>query len=389
MNTFKTIFSTLILALFVVGCSDDDNPVNITTDPPVYDFSQLLNSEYTVNTLQILTLSADSLEVQPQYNWSLNDSVLSTQSQLYFISDSVGSYTVDLDLILPDSTYTLQTTIHVAAPEQAYSPYIFEVIDFLPAPGQKVNVLPKYEDGNQSADLIAKADLAIAGAEASGFLTLGGFGGYVTFRFDHTIINTSGSDLKVLGNASSFSAEPGVIMVGWDKNQNGQPDADEWYEIAGSEYAKESTIKDYSITYYKPNAALDQESGTIENYIKWTDNQGNSGYLEKNQYNTQSYYPLWIDRDSIQFTGTLLADNYVENDGIWSSTAPEFGYADSHANNSEKSNIDIDWAVDSNGQPAKLPGIDFIKVYTAVSQEAGWLGEISTEISGAVDLHLE
>ncbi|MFV0220190.1 hypothetical protein OBK23_11010 [Empedobacter falsenii] len=38
--------------------------------------------------------------------------------------------------------------------------------------------------------------------------------------------------------------------------------------------------------------------------------------------------------------------------------------------------------------PVKLLGIDFIKVYTATNQEAGWLGEISTEVAGAYDLHL-
>ena len=53
-------------------------------------------------------------------------------------------------------------------------------------------------------------------------------------------------DFRVLGNAfysaanpdsgapEGGSCEPGVIMVAYDKNQNGRPDDDEWYEIAGS-----------------------------------------------------------------------------------------------------------------------------------------------------------
>ena len=32
-------------------------------------------------------------------------------------------------------------------------------------------------------------------------------------------------------------------MVALDKNKNGKPDDDEWYEIAGSEYFKDTTIK--------------------------------------------------------------------------------------------------------------------------------------------------
>ena len=43
-------------------------------------------------------------------------------------------------------------------------------------------------------------------------------------------------------------------MVSVDVNGNGLPD-DEWYELAGSEYQKPSTIKNYEITYYRPDEA--------------------------------------------------------------------------------------------------------------------------------------
>ena len=57
-------------------------------------------------------------------------------------------------------------------------------------------------------------------------------------------------------------------------------------------------------------------------------------------------------------------------------------------NASEDSAIDIDWAVDANGNKVHLPGVDFIKIYTGVNQENGWLGECSTEVSGVEDLHI-
>ena len=41
------------------------------------------------------------------------------------------------------------------------------------------------------------------------------------------------------------------------------------------------------------------------------------------------------------------------------------------------------------GNYVKLPGIDFVKVYTGTNQEAGWLGEISTEVGGAYDLWMK
>jgi hypothetical protein len=54
-----------------------------------------------------------------------------------------------------------------------------------------------------------------------------------------------------------------------------------------------------------------------------------------------------------------------------------------------KANLfDISDAVDKNGNKANLSGISFIKVQSGVFQIAGWLNEVSTEVSGAVDLSL-
>ena len=50
--------------------------------------------------------------------------------------------------------------------------------------------------------------------------------------------------------------------------------------------------------------------------------------------------------------------------------------------------FDIGWAVDSKGQAVKLPGVDFIKIYTGVNQYCGWLGETSTEVGKIEDLHV-
>lgn len=43
-----------------------------------------------------------------------------------------------------------------------------------------------------------------------------------------------------------------IVMVSYDTNMNGKPD-DEWYELAGSEYYKPTTIHNYSITYTRPD----------------------------------------------------------------------------------------------------------------------------------------
>lgn len=116
------------------------------------------------------------------------------------------------------------------------TPYITEVFEYMPAPGQFVNTMPLYEEGDTQETMNRKVLEAI-GNNNRGLISLGGWGGYVVVGFDHTIENREGlCDFRVLGNAfgdEGGSSEPGIIMVSVDANGNGLPD-DPWYEIAGS-----------------------------------------------------------------------------------------------------------------------------------------------------------
>ena len=99
----------------------------------------------------------------------------------------------------------------------------------------------------------------------------------------------------------------------------------------------------------------------------------------------------WIKEDKVTFKGTCLPQNAVDESGQGSYFVLykfRYGYADNELNSKDESAIDIDWAVNSKGQKVHLPGVDFIKIYTGVNQENGWLGECSTEISGVEDLHV-
>jgi hypothetical protein len=192
-----------------------------------------------------------------------------------------------------------------------------------------------------------------------------------------------GNDFVILGNAAANGAEPGVIMVSCDDNGNGEPD-DKWFEIAGSEYYKTTTVKNYEITYFKPSAEPSEPN--VPNYIRWTDNMGQEGYISKNSYHSQSYYPLWME-GSYTLKGTLMKSNLYDASGsgaMWVNVAYEWGYADNWANTDVRAQIDIDWAVDENGNHVKLMGIDFVKVYTGNRAEGGWIGEISTEVCGVM-----
>jgi len=291
----------------------------------------------------------------------------------------------------------------------AVSPYIDRVYEYCPAPGQFINELPPYEPGDDANEMALKAEELISGTRNM-LVSLGGWGGYIVFGFDHTVENVKGEyDFKILANAFYANANPnpdapaeggsceqGIVMVSADVNGNGRPD-DPWYELAGSEYNSPGTIHNYSMTYYKPDenkVRVPMEGYEYLNdltYIRWTDNHGTDSCMARNVFHDQSYWPQWVGADELTFTGARLADNYAEESGTgtyYVLYAYPWGYVDNHPNSDPRSNFNIDWAVDDKGNPVYLPGIDFVKVYTAVNQYCGWLGETSTEIIGAYDLHV-
>lgn len=265
-----------------------------------------------------------------------------------------------------------------------HSPYIAAVDEYCPAPGQFVNTLPLYEAGDDVSAMAAKCTDALAN-NAGGMITLGAWGGYVTFHFDHPVINVPGqNDLYIAGNATTGGSEAGIIMVSCDDNYNGLPD-DPWYELAGSaDDGLDEVWYDYELTYYGDDVMAD---------IPWTDNYGNTGIVARNNFHSQAYFPLWLqDRSELSFSGTRLPDNARETSGngtYWVLSPFPYGYVDNLPNsNREANSFNIDRAVTRYSRtPANLSHIDFVRVYTGLNQMAGWLGETSTEITGAEDLH--
>ncbi len=284
-------------------------------------------------------------------------------------------------------------------PEDPDAPSAFanRVLEYVPAPGQYVNTSSTaYKEGYTAEQVLELANQQLKNRTTC-LLSLGAFGGYITVGFDHSVSNVPGEyDLKIYGNASydmygtnlnrpGGSAEPGIVLVSKDTNGNGLPD-DEWYELAGSEYHSATTIHDYEITYYRPEP--------LDGDVRWKDNQGNEGAVLRNPFHTQaSYYPAWMP-DEITFRGSQLADNAINEPRPdmpehWVGYAYDYGYADNHPNNTEYSQFKLDWAVDKAGNPVQLDKIDFVRVYTAVNQNCGWTGEISTELQAVEDLHFQ
>ena len=289
------------------------------------------------------------------------------------------------------------------------SKYILAVDEYRPAPGQFVNDVPEYEEGDTEQDMVRKCTELLANNERN-LVALGGWGGYITFHFDHSIANIPGQrDIAIWGNAYQEQRnlvfggmnEAGIVMVSKDENGNGLPD-DKWYEISGSCDVDSvgKVVYDYEVTYHR-NPMGD---------IPWTDNQGDCGTIDRNHYHTQEYYPAWLP-DGLTFHGTRLPDNMWNlSDKVDQGWSPyyyvligfRYGYADNLPNytdnadatsyNYEGCGIDIGWAVDEQRQPVNLDFIDFVRVYTGLNQKCPqpeWWGETSTEVQGAEDLHLQ
>lgn len=282
------------------------------------------------------------------------------------------------------------------------SKWISEVLEFRPAPGQFINeyifnasAKARYEFGyglqNSGENIVGGKSTNTLGTGVS----LGAWGGYVVYTFDHSVVNKEGYDFVIFQN--SRNAEPGVVQVSYDRNGNGLPD-DEWYEINGSWHEDASTIKNYKIAYKNPNNYTDAinidyagngEAGTYyaaQSTNQWVPECGHSGH---------SHWPVWIKDATIEFTGTLI-------DWTFASThlASSFGYAkagaaatdfssviDGDVDTASSNKMDIDWTKKLDGSDVKLKRIDFVRIYTGViDYSTPATGEKSTEVLGSISL---
>ena len=238
------------------------------------------------------------------------------------------------------------------------------VLEYCPAMGQFVNVLPQYQEGFTAEDMCREAERYL---NAGSVITLGGFGGYVTMSLDSPVKNRQGYDFRITGNAfrqqgsdEYGNSEPGAVWVSRDENGNGKPD-DAWYELAGSDHFLETTIHHYTKVWHKSDTTM------------------------RNPFHTQPYFPQWLQDTVITATGTRLASVAKTTGGVVSQRIRDYGYADNKPNNDiEGTSFDLDWAVDAEGRQVKLESCDFVRVVTAVDEVFAQIGELSTEVAGLV-----
>lgn len=361
------IWILIFAATFTItSCTKDEDPVL----PPSIEMSHE-DSEITIAFEEELTLTATATSTTHfNQEWKVDDETVSTEASYTFESSEAGEYTISYHAYNEAGEFTKEYKVTVSARTRPITDesnaYVTTLFEYKPAPGQFINKAP---GNHESAE-------GILGGK--GMVTLGSWGGYIVLGFDHTVVNDDGEDIMIYGNAMANFAEPGVIYVMQDENGNGEPD-DIWYELAGSEFGKEGVIRNYSVTYTRP------EPATAD--IPWKDNQGNEGVVKTNTFHKQPYYPEWITENEYTLKGVLLPSGNIDmsNPSYITSNPFEFGYAD---NTQGGDKIDISNAVDAEGNKVDLTGIDFIKIQTGIQANMGWLGELSTEIVGIADLSL-
>ena len=75
------------------------------------------------------------------------------------------------------------TVMGVLLASAGNSPYIAHVYDYLPAPGQFVNIFPAYKPGYTQDSINAQLEASLCGG-LGGSVSLGSYGGYIIFGFD-------------------------------------------------------------------------------------------------------------------------------------------------------------------------------------------------------------
>ena len=368
----KRVLEYIIVCVMVVISSSCNIDEEITTSLPPKIIIEG-NGSYRVRL-------GDELRLAPRYengdeatySWSIEGVELGNEPTYTFTALSKG--TTKLLLTVSNISGSDNREFNITAIDR------FMVYDYTPAPGQFIGELKSGGfDGTETThdDAIAYAESRLTDEK---FVSLGAFGGYIIVGFDCIVENREGYDFSIGSNSFDGSSEPGVVWVMQDENGDGEPN-DTWYELSGSETGKAETIQNYTVTYYRP------EANKMD--VAWSDNMGGSGVVEylEDFHNQNSYYPAWIEADSYTLRGTLLKSRSYDSRGngsMWVNPAFDWGYADnaSTVDNLNRENLfEISNAIDEQGNATSLEYIDFIKVQSAIQQQCGWVGEVSTEVT--------
>jgi hypothetical protein len=314
----------------------------------------------------------------------------------------------------------------------AGSDFAVEVIDYTPAPGQWVND-PDFNDPSKA--LGPPIGGGTNAAYQSSVVSLGGFGGSITLRFDHLVendwppdrlLNPMGLDFIVYGNAFWVGGymqrrwgEPAHVEIMYDVNGDGLPGThpDEvWYLVPGS------LIDDPPGQYRQQQWDDDPGTPTPPANVYWFPGGQSSPYTTAGFDITTPLVNLLGGYDGV-IENPNINDQDPDNDGLegvwgYADMSPTLILGDMNGNNlltdpQDQPGIapelfytvpddpyyvgvtpgagggdafNISNAINPNtGERAGLRGFHFIRITTAVDA-VGTMGEVSVEIDAVADV---
>ncbi len=219
-------------------------------------------------------------------------------------------------------------------------------------------------------------------------MSLGAAGGYAEYdmNVENSDRNKYGVDFIVYGNAFNGNPEAGSVKVYGTPAGSNTPG---WYELAGSLYYKDETLRNVNVSYKNDGGTLKYKvtKGDVANPSQvlkgWTPFGGSTNWLPTaEKYNRVKGNVDDVianlgnaDNTEVTYGGvTLVRDTDTNADYA-------FGYFDI-ASNGASNNVpvnpylstnvgangfDISWAVDGNGEPVNLAEISKIRVYTSAA----------------------
>lgn len=384
---------------------------------------------------QLIAVSVDSLPVIPMcnvveikpavagpersdytYEWSIGDSVLSKERNLSFISSNAGEYALTFRATAGKQTSRFTRVITIS--EAQYVRNAYTVLEYAPAPAKGHNwsiigysELWKYGHEFPLAynDFLAKATEMRKEKEGDA-LVIGSWGGYATFKFDHTVANAPGkADMELSATYSRLDLP--AVYVAYDRNRNGIPDNDEWYEIKNEDFGLED-LPDYQITFTHDSTVTDTKR--IYTYFSWKDNQPDTAQQQGQIIGNKSFSSAMTAAGGFSTKG--LFPGFSMYDIPNKKVALMDGWKDVIIRKGKRitknltgappfiqsMKIDIDMAVNAKGESVQLPGIDFVKVRKVIYpiqqdfiNAGGQMKDFNMEeermlhVGSIIDLHLK
>ena len=355
-------------------------PIEISFDKPIYVIPKC-------KLLKISPKITGPERDDYQYEWTLGETVIGKEKDIDFIQAKPGDYELQLKAFAGKQTET--TTCNVKVEEAKYSSRATSILSYETAANTHWYLT---NTGKQPEDYILSYNefMETISEEMKGTnipaINIGNWGSYVIVGFDHTIVNVEGRNDIEIRNGKHIPNALG-FYVAYDKNRNGKPDEDEWYLIKHP-----LDLEDYERTFTFIGKPEFETSGKFRFCTITYEVKDSKGVTEERTSRTSVY----DHATPLDFPGYYIENEEIAMKEGWKTSYTLKGKMTSlpqpNYSGNKTLSIDIDNAIDKNGNHVTLPGIDFVKIQqiAIINHQDITKGEVSNlnEIAYVRDMNL-